>query len=126
MEAFQYLGRLLAYNDNDSHAIHSSLKKARGCRARILRVLRAGNAFLRVCTMFHKATVHAMLLFGSETWNLTPMSMKRLKGFHIMAAYQIARTNKPCRSPNCEWMYPSSENVLSEVGMHTIADYIAV
>ena len=34
--------------------------------------------------------------------------------------------NKPRRSPTDEWTYPSSEDVLDEVGMHTIAEYIAV
>ena len=77
--------------------------------------------------MFHEADFHAMLLFGSKTWNLTLTAMKRLEDCHIWAAYQMAHTNKSRRSPNGEWTYPSSEDMLlSEVGMHTIADYIVV
>ena len=77
--------------------------------------------------MFYKATVQAVLLFGSETWNLTPMAMKRLKGFHIRLAYRMVHTNKSRRrSPNGEWTYPSLEEMLSEVGMHTIAEYVSV
>ena len=126
MEAFQYLGRLLAYNDNNSQATCGNMKKARGCWARISRVLQAENASSRVCAMCYKATVQAVLLFGSETWNITPTAMKWLEGFHSRAAYQMARTNKPQRSPNGEWMYPSSEDALSKVGMHIISYYIAV
>ena len=39
--------------------------------------------------------LEAVLLFGSETWNLTLMAMKQLKGFHILAVYRMARTNRP-------------------------------
>ena len=126
MEVFQYLGRLLSHADNNSQAVHGNLKKAQGCWARISRVLRPENASSRVCAMFYKATVQAVLLFGSETWNRTPTAMKWLEGFHIQAAYRMMRTNKPRRSPNGEWTYSSSEDVLSEVRMHAIADYIVV
>ena len=76
--------------------------------------------------MFYKATVQAVLLFGSETWNLTPTAMKQLEGFHIRAAYRMARTNKPRRVPTDKWTYPLSEDALEEVRMRTIAEYIAV
>ena len=78
------------------------------------------------CAMFYKATVQAVLLSGRETWNLIPTAMKRLKGSHIQTAYWMARINKPRRSPDNEWTYPSLEDVLEEVGMRTIAEYIAV
>ena len=57
VEVFQYLGRLLAHDDNDSQSVRSNLKKARSCWARISRVLRAENASSRFCAMFYKATV---------------------------------------------------------------------
>ena len=39
--------------------------------------------------MFYKATVQAVLLYGSETWSLFPSSLKRLEGFHIRATWQM-------------------------------------
>jgi hypothetical protein len=83
VEVFKYLGWLIAYDDADTQAMWSNLRKARGCWAR---VLRAENATARTCGMFYKATVQAILLFGSETWSLSPTSVKRLEGFHIRAA----------------------------------------
>ena len=71
VEVFKYLGRLLAYDDNDAQAVRDNIKKARKCWRRVSRVLRAENASLRVCGMFFKATVQAILLFRSETWNIT-------------------------------------------------------
>jgi hypothetical protein len=77
VEVFKYLGRLIAYDDADTQAMRSNLRKARGCWARVSRVLWAENATARTCGMFYKATVQAILLFGSETWSLSPTSMKR-------------------------------------------------
>ncbi len=73
---FKYLGRLIQYDDTTTQAMRLNLKKARGCWAWILHVLRAENADARMHGIFYKATVQAVLLSGSETWNLSPMSVK--------------------------------------------------
>ena len=67
-----------------------------------------------------------VLLFGSETWNLTQRTMKRLKSFHIMAAWQMGCTNTLRKSLDVEWTFPSSDEVLEEVWMRTIAEYITM
>jgi hypothetical protein len=87
VEVFKYLGRLLAYDDNDSQAMRANLKKAHKSWARVSRVLRAENASPKVCGVFYKEVVQAVLLFGSETWKLSPASLKSLEGFHIRAAH---------------------------------------
>jgi hypothetical protein len=76
VEVFKYLGRLITYDDANTQAMRSNLRKARRCWAWILHVLRAENATARTCGMFYKATVQAVLLYGSETWSLSPMSVK--------------------------------------------------
>jgi hypothetical protein len=76
VEVFKYLGRLITYDDANNQAMRSNLRKARGCWTRISRVLRAENATARMCGMFYKATMQAVLLYGSETWNLSPTSVK--------------------------------------------------
>ncbi len=90
VEVFEYLGRLIAYDDANNQAMRLNLRKERGCWTQILRVLRAENATARTCGMFYKATVQAVLLYGNETWNLSPMSVKRLEGFHIRAAWRMS------------------------------------
>ena len=49
-------------------------------------VLRAEKASPRVYGLSDKAMVQAVLLYGSESWNLFPAAPKFLKGFHIQAA----------------------------------------
>ncbi len=70
--------------------------------------------------------VQVVLLYGSKTWVLSLTAMARLEGFHIRAAYRMVKWNKPCRGPGYQWIYPRSEDVLEECGLHTIAEYIDV
>ncbi len=53
-------------------------------------MLRAENASPKVSGVFYKATVQAVLLFGSEMWKLSPVNLKSLEGFHIKAAQLMA------------------------------------
>ena len=72
VKVFKYLGRLLLYDDNDTQAMRGNLAKARRCWAWISQVLRSENALPKVCGVLYKATIQAVLLFGSEMWNLAP------------------------------------------------------
>ena len=111
VKVFKYLGRLLAYDDVDTQAAMSNLRKARRVWARISAVLRAENASPRVCGMFYKATVQSVLLFGSETWVLTPSTLKRLEGFHVKAARRM--TGKSPVLAHGIWTYPKTLEVLA-------------
>jgi hypothetical protein len=46
-------------------------------------VLSYENLTPRVAAKFYKAVVQAVLLYGSETWNLTKAVLARLEGFHV-------------------------------------------
>jgi len=126
VEVFKYLGRLLAQDDDDAQAIRQQLRKARGVWARVGQVLRGENTSPRVAAMFYKAVVQAILLYGSETWNLTKAALARLEGFHIRAAYRMARVHRPKKGAHGLWQYPKSADVLEECGMHSIAEYIQI
>ena len=52
--------------------------------------------------------------------------MARLEGFHIRAAYRMAKWKKSRWGPGYQWIYLRSEDVLEECGLHTIAEYIDV
>ncbi len=88
-------------------------------------MIRAENASARVCGIFYKATVQLILLFGSETWNLSPVSLKSLEGFHIQAAWRMTG-KRPQKLRDGTWTYPNSAAVLDKVGLKTIAHYIGV
>eukprot|EP00957_Ditylum_brightwellii_P071482 5433377-Ditylum_brightwellii.AAC.1 len=87
-------------DDTDSRVIHSNMRKARGVWAQVSWVLRGEHASPRVCGTFYRATVQAVLLYGSESWNITPTAMRMLEGFHVKAAWQMATVNRPERQPD--------------------------
>jgi hypothetical protein len=70
--------------------------------------------------------VQSVLLYGSKTWVLSPAALARLEGFHLHAAYRMAKEHVPRRGPQQQWVYPPSDKVLEECGMHTIEHYIDV
>jgi hypothetical protein len=125
VEVFKYLGRLLAYNNNDAQAVRGNLKKARAVWLRLSCTIRSENESPYACGIFYKATVQSILLFGSETWNLSPLGLKLLEGFHIKAAWRMAG-KRPMKLPDGTWTYPNSAQVLKDVGLKTVAHYIAV
>ena len=125
VEVFKYLGRLLSMDDNDAQAVRAQLRKARKVWARVGTVLKGEHASPKVCAKFYRAVVQAVLLYGSETWNLSAASLKRLEGFNIRCAWRMAEEHKPRRVEG-SWQYPTNDDVLAECGMRTMKEYIAV
>ena len=125
VESFQYLGRTLRYNDNDAQAISHNIRKARAMWGRLSRVMRKENASPRGCGLFYKATVQAILLFGSETWTVTPSSLQSLEGFHIRAARRMPGM-MPQKAPGGQWVYPVWQDVLKTAGLYSIGKYVEV
>jgi hypothetical protein len=83
VEVFKYLGKMMVQDDNNVQAVRHQLRKARGTWAHVGQVLRSKNATPQVAAKFYKAVVQAVLLYGSETWNLTKAVLARLEGFHV-------------------------------------------
>ena len=84
------------------------------------------NAPPQVSAKFYKAIVQSVLLHGSKTWVLSTAALARLEGFHIGAACRMAKEHVPWRGPHQQWIYPPSNKMLGECGMHTIQHYIDV
>ena len=121
---FKYLGRLIAFDDDDTQAVRGNLAKARRVWAQISRVSREENASARVCGMFYKATVQSVLLFGSERWVLSPATLQRLEGFHVKAARRM--TGLLPKQIGGAWKFPKTKTVLAAAGLHTIKHYVQV
>jgi hypothetical protein len=75
VDSFQYLGRILAQNNDEVRAVRQQIKKARGIWARVGQVLTADNTPPKVGTKFYKAIVQSVHLYGSKTWNLTTTAL---------------------------------------------------
>ena len=111
VEVFKYLGRLIAFDDDDTQAVHGNLKKALLVWARILRILWAENASAYVCGIFYKAAVQFVLLFGIVLASATP---KRLEGFHVKVARRM--TGLLPKMTGGTWRYPKKKTMCKYVG----------
>jgi hypothetical protein len=87
VEVYKYLGRMMAQDDDDAQAIRAQLRKARATWAWVGKVLRGENTPPTIAAKFYLAVVQAILLYGSETWVISPQAMAQLEGFHIRAAW---------------------------------------
>ncbi len=65
-----------------------------------------------------------VLLFGSETRNLTPVLLTWLEGFHIQCVHWMAWTHKHNCVPGNTWTYLVLFDVLMECGILTVEEYI--
>ena len=63
---YKYLGRLVSNNDDNAQAVRARLIKAKIIWFMLSKVLCADNATPRVCSIFYRATVQVVLLYGSK------------------------------------------------------------
>ena len=88
--------------DDDWTAVAGNLLKVRKSWGRLSRILSREGADKRVSEIFFKAVVQAMLLFGAETWVLTPRIERALDIFQHMVARRITE-RKPRRRGGGSW-----------------------
>ena len=70
--AFKYLGQVMTAGDDDWPAVVENLHKAWKSWGQLSRVFSREGADPKVSGHFFKAVTPAELLFGAETWLLTP------------------------------------------------------
>jgi len=121
---FKYLGRMLSENDNDWPAVYANLTKARKRWGMVSRVLRRDGLRPKAAAMFYKAVVQAVLLYGAETWSVTPQMLQALRGFHHRVACQLTGKVGRYLPREDRWVYPPIDEVLEEAGLYPIEVYI--
>ena len=84
---------------------------------------------------FFKEVVQQVLLFGAETWVVSPMMERALSAFIHGAARRLTG-RQPRKGRDGKWHYPSLEGAMKEAGLtdvrtsinrrqNTVAQYIA-
>ena len=89
----KYLGRVMTAGDDNWPAVVGNLVKARKSWGRLSHILSREGADKRVSENLFKAVVQAVLLFGAETWVLTPRIERALESFMHGAARRITGKN---------------------------------
>jgi hypothetical protein len=121
---FVYLGRLLSSDDDDWPAVLRNMAKARQRWAYISRILRREGATPRISAMFYKAVVQTVLLFGSESWVLTPSMLGKLEGFHRQIARRLTGRSPVYLRSEGTWQYQPLGNAMEEAGLYSMNEYI--
>ena len=70
------------------------------------------------------AVVQQILLYGSESWVLTPRIIKALEGFHHRVIRRITRS-MPRRRRDGTWHYPPIGKAMEDAGLFSIEEYIS-
>ena len=100
--SFKYLGRIMTAGDDDWLAVVGNLGKARKSWGRLTRILSREGADKRISGKFFKEVVQQVLLFGAETWVLTPRIERALDSFMHGDAQRITG-RQPRRGWDGKW-----------------------
>ena len=80
--SFKYLGRMILASDYNWPVVVRNLDRARNIWRRMPCILIREGESLQVSGFFFKAVVQVVLIFGADTWVVTPRMGKALGGFH--------------------------------------------
>ena len=105
--------------DDNWPAVARKLVEARKSWGRLARIMSREGADKRVSGNFFKAVVEAVLLFGEETWVLTPRIERALDSFIHWTAHKITG-NQPRRWGGGKWTYPPLKEAMREAGFDGI------
>jgi hypothetical protein len=122
---FVYLVILLSADNDDWPAVLRNMAKARQRWAYISRILRGEGATPRISAMFYKEVVQTVLIFGSESWVLTPSMLVKLEGFHRQIARRLMGRAPVYLRSEGTWQYQPLGNAMEEAGLFSMNEFIA-
>ena len=123
MTSFLYLGRVILEADDDWLAVVRNLSRARAVWKSTTRILSREGEDMRVYGFFFKDMVHGMLLFGLETWLVTPFMGKSLGRFQDQVARRLTG-RIPRRKTDAKWYYTLAATARDEAGFQTMEECI--
>ena len=85
----KYMGRVMTAGDDNCPAVVDKLQKSRKSWGRLSRILIREGADPKVSGNFSKAATQEMLLFGAETWVITPRMERYLSSFQHRVAQRL-------------------------------------
>ena len=96
---------MLTAVDNDWLVMVGNLGKAQKSWGRLSWILSREGEDLKLSGIFYKAVAQAVLLFGAETWVLTPRMESALDSFQHRFVQRITG-RQPRRQGDVSWEYP--------------------
>ena len=109
--------------DDQWTEVARNLSRARAMWKRMARILSREGVGLRVSGFFFKYVVQAVLLFGLETWVVTPLMGRALGGFQDQVERRLTG-RIPWKKTDRKWEYTSTATARDEAGLQTTEEYI--
>ena len=107
VNSFKYLGQVISETDNECPAVVRNLSQARAVWSRISRILIREGERPQVSGFFFKALIQSVLIFGAETWVVTPRMGSSLGGFQDQMARRLTgRLSRLLPLPAEDYCYP--------------------
>ena len=123
VNSLKYLRRVLTAFYDEYPVVVKKLRKARRKCVRFSSILvREGTKAWTSGTLY-KAAVQANLLFGSETWVMTPRIGRILGGFYHRLDHCLAGMN-PRNGTAGRWEYPPLEAEMAAAGLEEVDAYV--
>ena len=109
--------------DDDWPEVVRNLSQARAVWKRMTRILSREGTELQVSVFFFKAVVQVVLLFGSETWVVTPPYGQSTGGFQDQVAQQLTGRLTQQKTER-KWEYTLAATAREEAGFQMMEQYI--
>ena len=110
---------MLTAGDDDWLAVVGNLGKLRKSWGHLSQILSREGADPKVSGHFYKEVSQVVLLFGAETWVLTPRMERALDRFQHRVARRLDG-RQPMRRGGGSWAYPPLEEAMVESGFEGI------
>ena len=87
-------------------------------------VLRREGSDARTLGRIYVTVVQAVMIYGSETWVITPYIGRVLGGFHHRVACRLTG-RQPWRGQGGGWVYLLLEDAIAEAGLMEVDTYVS-
>ena len=127
--SFKYLGRVISEADGDGPAVVKKFYRSNNIWSRMPRILSKEGAAPLVSgfflsRLFFKAVVHTVLLFGEDTWLVTPAWERPWVGVQTQVERRLT-VRVPWKTPDRRWGYTLAvATAREEAGFLTMEEYI--
>ena len=116
--------RVLAADNNEWTEVVRNLLRSRHKWMRPTWLLSREGADAGTLGHIYLAVVQLVLLYGSETWVLTPHMHRMWNGFHHRVAC-ILTGRQPWKGQDKGWVYPPLEDAMVEAGLQEVETYVS-
>ena len=111
--SFKYFRRFISAADNNWPTLVKNLQRARQKWARLTRVMIREGADDRTSDQIYLVVVQSVMLYGPETWRITPHIGRVWGGFYHRVACRLAG-RQSLQGRDRFWVYPLLEAAMKE------------